>query len=219
MWNWVALLVFSILAAEGIHLETADMEPGAMLVTLAAFFSWLSILLLPTNSGSRTQTRVVLLWAVMATAGFLTISLSPLYFEPGNRSLHLAGGVLVLVLLFGAMQRLIRVYSSSHTNSMMLFTLITGALFTAPLYLSVVAEATSHQALVDAIIAASPVSYLAGIVGYDYLRSGWFYQHMPYGGIRFNYAATGIMTIGYLIITFVLAGANTLRQRAELRTQ
>lgn len=219
MGNWVALLILSMLTAEGIHFETADIESSVMQITLAIFFSWFAILLVPANSGLKTQSGVVILWAVMAAAGFLALSSSPLYFEPENRSLQLAGGVLILVLLFGAMRCLIRVYSSSHANSMMLFTLITGAFFTAPLYLSVVAEATSHQALVDAIIAASPVSYLAGIVDYDYLRSSWFYQHMPYGGLRFNYPATGIMTVCYLIITLVLAGATTLGNRTELRTQ
>ena len=213
--SWVALLALSMLAAEGVHFTATDIEPSVMLTTLAVFFSWLAILLAPMTSGQGTQAGDVMPWAVMAAAGFLTLSSSPLYFEQGNHNLQLAGGVLVLVLFFSAIQRLIQVYTSSHANTMILFTLITGAFFAAPLYLSVVAEATSHQALVDAIIAVSPVSYLAGIVDYDYLRSNWFYQHTPFGGLRFNYPATGVMTVCYLIATLVLAGANILRNKAE----
>ena len=204
-----------MLAAEGLHFTATDIEPSVMLITLAVFFSWLAILLAPMNSGQETHVGDVMLWAVMAAAGFLALSSSPLYFEQGNHNLQLAGGVLILVLLFSAMQRLIRVYISSQANTMMLLTLITGAFFAAPLYLSVVAEATSHQALVDAIVAASPVSYLAGIVNYDYLRSNWFYQHTPFGGLRFNYPATDVMTVCYLIATLVLAGTNILRNKAE----
>jgi len=216
--NWVALLVLSMFAAEGVHFATAGPDPSAMHITLALCYSWLAVLLIPVNSGHRAQAGAVMLWAAVAAAGFLTLSSSPLYFEQGNRSFQLAGGVLILVLLFSAMQSLIRIYASSHASSMTLFTLITGAFFATPLYLGVVAEATSHQTLVvDSIIAASPVSYLAGILDYDYLRSSWFYQHTPFGGIRFNYPTPGVMTVCYVITTLVLAGANILRNRPQPR--
>jgi hypothetical protein len=217
--NWVALLALSMFAAEGVHFAAPDVDPSAMQITLALCFSWLAVLLIPVNSGRKTQARVVMLWASMAAAGFLTLSSSPLYFEQGSRSFQLAGGVLILVLLFSAMQSLIRVHTSSHASSMTLFTLIAGAFFAAPLYLSVVAEANSQQMLVvDSIIAASPVSYLAGIADYDYLRNSWFYQNMPFGGLRFNYPAAGVMTVCYVITTLVLAGATILKNRPEPRT-
>ena len=217
--NWVALLVLSVFAAEGVHFAAPGVDPGAMQITLALCFSWLAILLIPVNSGHKTQARIVMLWAAMAAAGFLALSSSPLYFEQGNRSFQLAGGVLILVLMFSAMQSLIRVHTSSRANSMTLFTLIAGAFFAAPLYLSGLAEANSQQSLVvDSIIAASPVSYLAAITDYDYLRSSWFYQHMPFGGLRFNYPTPGVMTVYYVITTLVLAGANILRNRPEPRT-
>jgi len=217
--NWVALLVLSMFAAEGVHFAAPDVDPSAMQITLALCFSWLAILLVPVNSGHKTQAGVVMLWAAMAAAGFLTLASSPIYFEQGHHSFQLAGGVLILVLLFSALQSLIRDYTSSHASSMTLFTLIAGAFFAAPLYLSVAAEATSHQTLVvDSIIAASPVSYLAGIADYDYLRSSWFYQHTPFGGLRFNYPTPGVMTVCYVITTLVLAGASILRNRPEIRT-
>ena len=217
--NWVALLALSMFAAEGVHFAAPEVDPSAMQITLALCFSWLAVLLIPVNSGRKTQARVVMLWAAMAAAGFLTLSSSPLYFEQGNRSFQLAGGVLILVLLFSAVQSLIRVYTSSHASSMTLFTLIAGLFFAAPLYLSVVAEANSQQTLVvDSILAASPVSYLAAIVDYDYLRSSWFYQHMPFGGLRFNYPTAGVMTVCYLVTTLVLAGVNILKNRPEPRT-
>jgi hypothetical protein len=220
MWlvSWVALLVLSVFAAESVHFATPELDPSAMPITLASCLSWLAVLLIPVNSDHNIHLRVVVLWAVMAAAGFLTLSSSPLYFEQGNRNLQLAGGVLTLILLFSAMRSLMRVYTLSHASSMILLTLIASAFFAAPLYLSVIAEATSHQTLiVDTIIAASPVSYLAGIADYDYLRSTWFYQNMPFGGLRFNYPAPGIMTVCYISITLVLAGASILGNRLKLR--
>jgi hypothetical protein len=218
--SWVALLLLSTLAATGVHYPTPGAEPGAMQVTLAMCCSWLAVLLAPVDSGHGTRARLMVPWAAMAAAGFLSLSWSPLFFEQGNRSVQLAGAVLILVLLFSSMQSLIRAYAPSRASSMTLFTLLAGVFITAPLYLSVAAEAAPNQVLVvDSIIAASPVSYLSGIADYDYLRSGWFYQHMPFGGLRFNYPDPGFMTVCYVVITLVLGVANTLGNRPETRTQ
>jgi hypothetical protein len=214
------LLLLSTLAAKGVHYPAPGAEPGAMQVTLAMCCSWLAALLAPVDAGRGKRVRAMLLWAAMAAAGFLSLSWSPLFFEQGNRSVQLAGAVLILVLLFSSMQSLIRAYAPSRASSMTLFTLLAGVFITAPLYLSVAAEAAPHQALVvDSIIAASPVSYLSGIADYDYLRSGWFYQHMPFGGLRFNYPDPGFMTVCYVVFTLVLGVANTLGNRPETRTQ
>jgi hypothetical protein len=216
--NWVALLLLSMFVAEGVHFTTPEVDPGAMQITLALCCSWLAVLLLPADGGNKTRAGAVTLWAVASAAGFLILS-SPLpFFGHGIRIYQLAGSVLILILLFSAVQSLIHTYTSSRASALTLFTLLAAAFIAAPLYLSVLAEATSNQTLVvDSIIAASPVSYLAGIADYDYLRSGWFYQHMPFGGLRFNYPAPGFMTVFYVITTLVLAGANSLANRPAIR--
>jgi hypothetical protein len=216
--NLVALLLLSMFAAEAVFFAAADVNLSAMQITLALFYSWLAVLLNPVNSDHKTPAKGIILWAVTAATGFLTLSSSPLYFEQGGHGFQLAGGVLILILLFTALQSFLLTYSSSHSSAMTLFTLITGTILAAPLYLGVVAEATSHQLLVDSIIAVSPVSYLAGIIDFDYLRSSWFYQHTPFSGLRFNYPATGIMTVCYVITTLVLAGMIILRNRLKLGT-
>ena len=214
----MVLLVLSMLASEGLHFATPGVDSGAMQITLALCCSWLAVMLTPVNSGHRKHQGATMLWAITVAAGFFILSSSPFYFEQGNRGLQVAGGVLILVLLFSAIQSLLQLYSSNHSSSKILLTLITGVFVAAPLYLSVVAEATSHQRLVDSIIAASPVSYLAAIADYDYLRSNWFYQHMPFGGLRFNYPSPSVMTFCYIVITLVLTGATFLINRSQLRT-
>ena len=216
--NWIALLLLSMFAAEAVFFTAADVSLSAMQITLALFYSWLAVLLSPVDSDHKTPAKGIILWAVTAAAGFLALSSSHLYFEQGSHGFQLAGGVLMLILLFTVLQSFLRTYSSSHSSAMTLFTLITGALLAAPLYLGVVAEATSHQLLVDSIIAVSPVSYLAGIMDFDFLRSSWFYQHTPFSGLRFNYPDTGIVTVCYVITTVVLAGIIILRNRLKLGT-
>lgn len=40
---------------------------------------------------------------------------------------------------------------------------------------------------IHGIIWSSPLTYLATVLDYDYLRSQWFYQHTPYGMFRYEY--------------------------------
>jgi hypothetical protein len=190
-----------------------------MLMTLALIYSWLAVVLNPANSGSGRRAGYVTLWAVLAAAGFLVLSISPLIAAQGVRSLQLAGGVLTLVLLYSAVQWSIRSCAASHASSMTLFTLVAAAFLAAPLYLGVLAVAAAERTfVVDFIVAASPASYLAAIMDYDYLRSGWYYQHTPFGGLRFNYPGPGVMTACYIIITLALAAAPILTRKPEQRT-
>ena len=215
---WVVLLILSMLAAEGLHLTNPNVDPNAMLVTLSLCFSWLAVLLMPDLPGPTTRNGVLILWAVIAAAGFFALTLSLLYDEPVHRGLRLSGGVLVLVLLFGFIQSLVMACTSSRANAMILFTVILGVFFAAPLYLGVVAEAApGNTPIVNAIVAASPVSYVAAIVDYDYLHSSWFYRNTPFGGLRFDYPTAGKMTFFYLIITLLLVGANLLHNRLQTR--
>ena len=59
--------------------------------------------------------------------------------------------------------------------------------------------------LVNGIVALSPVSYVAGLVDYDYLREPWFYQRTAFGGLRFDYPDPRLASACYLTIGFLLA--------------
>lgn len=54
----------------------------------------------------------------------------------------------------------------------------------APLWLGPWAELSGGA---DLVIAVSPLSYLAALAQYDYLRGQWFYVHSPLGSLRFDY--------------------------------
>jgi hypothetical protein len=54
-----------------------------------------------------------------------------------------------------------------------------------------------NQTVVDLIISASPLTHLAIMAEFDYLRSQWFYQHTPYGAIQFSYPTKLVSTVCY----------------------
>ncbi len=62
----------------------------------------------------------------------------------------------------------------------------------------------------DFVIAVSPLSYLASLGGWDYLRGDWFYRHSPFGGLRYDYPSADISSLVYL--TIGLAGHYLGRQ-------
>jgi len=207
------------MAAWGVHFRAPETEPDALLMTLALIYSWLAVVLNPAGGGRGNRAGQVAVWAVAAAAGFLVLLLFLVSGGPGIRGLQLAGGVLMLVLLYSAVHGFIGRRAASPARSMMLFTLLAAVFLAAPLYLGALAVAAAEEpAVANLIVAASPASYVAAIIDYDYLRSGWFYQHAPFGGLRFEYPGTGLMTACYLIVTLMLAAAARFKPTPEPRT-
>jgi len=205
LWSWLALLALSAFVTAGMHHTTHNADTSATQTTLALIVSWLALLLLPLDFENSVRLRVVVIWAALAAAGFLLLSLLMGYSTPGTGSVRLAGGVLILVLLFCALQLLARGFTSSRFAALTVVSLIAGAFLAAPLYLGVLAEQFPNRLLVaNVIVAASPLSYFAGIIDYDYLRATWFYQHTPFGSLRFEYPDVGVMTVIYLLIAMAM---------------
>ncbi len=203
--SWLALLALSVFVTEGMHYAAQDAEAGAMQTSLALSVSWLAILLMPLGLKNSVRLQLVVMWAALAAVGFLLLSLLTGHSPPGTGGVHLAGGVLVLILLFSALLMLIRGLTSSPFAALTLVSLIVGAFLAAPLYLGVVAEQFSDRMLVaNFIVAASPLSYFAGIIEYDYLRTTWFYQNTSFGGLRFEYPDVAVTSVVYLVIAMAM---------------
>jgi len=56
---------------------------------------------------------------------------------------------------------------------------------------------------------SSPLSYLAGMLDYDYLRNQWFYQHTPYGMLRYDYPDKILYSVGLVVMSLLLLGIKT----------
>jgi len=56
---------------------------------------------------------------------------------------------------------------------------------------------------------SSPLSYLAGMLDYDYLRNQWFYQHTPYGMLKYEYPDKILYSFGLIGMSLLLLGIKT----------
>ena len=84
----------------------------------------------------------------------------------------------------------------------------------APLWLGpAVARLGDPRLVVDTVIGVSPVTYLAVMCDYDYLRSDWLYTTSPVGSVRFDYLAGSTLTGGYLFLAALLFGAHHLLRK------
>jgi hypothetical protein len=80
---------------------------------------------------------------------------------------------------------------------------------TAPLWLGPAIErAGAPEPAVDALVAASPLTYLAVVAGYDYLREPWFYLRSPVASLRFAYPGAIALTAGWLAVGTLLLHAD-----------
>jgi hypothetical protein len=83
----------------------------------------------------------------------------------------------------------------------------------APLWLGPAAERLGKRA-VDATVAASPLSYVAVMAEYDYLRSRWLYGRSPLGSLRFDPPRPWVASGAYLSIAgALLVGERSLPKR------
>ena len=128
----------------------------------------------------------------------------------------MALGVGVLVFTAASLRQLLIAVSEDRRRStwgILALVLATGL---APLWLGPVAELfATRQPVVDLIVAASPLSYLASLISFDYLRSDWFYQHTIFGALRYDYPSPPLMTLTYLTIAaLALALSRTLSMRS-----
>ena len=97
-----------------------------------------------------------------------------------------------------------------------IFLLAFVALCFAPLVLGPLAELwPTSIAFANSIVAASPVSYVASLAGFDYLREQWFYQNVSLGALRFEYPPPAMTTLVYLLIAAALSFGQ-LRARGRL---
>lgn len=68
------------------------------------------------------------------------------------------------------------------------------------------------------VLWSSPLSYLATMLDYDYLRQQWFYRHLPYGMLRYDYPDAIYYSIGLIAASFLMLG-NTASKPVEAKSQ
>jgi len=83
-------------------------------------------------------------------------------------------------------------------------------LATLPLWMAPWAESiAAAPPKLHALLWSSPLSYLAAMLDYDYLRNQWFYQHTPYGMLRYEYPDKISYSFGLIGMSLLLLGIKT----------
>jgi hypothetical protein len=209
------LLILASLVTRSIQSDLVDTESNVLLVTLAMTCSWLGFLLMPQNRHTKISVVSLTGWSLVTASTFLGLLMTPIYPSTWTNGIPLAGGVLLQLLLFCALFLLMRAYVNQDSTAKLLITVLIGATVASPLYLSLAAG--DSQWLIDAVITASPVSYLAVLAEYDYLKSAWFYQNTPFGGLRYDYPSGWTITFCYSTAIVVLAVTSIVKNQLLLR--
>jgi len=217
--NWALMLVLAAIAGGGVTHGIADIPVPArhMILALSCTLSGFLLLGLADNRYPPRELSMVR-WCVLAAAGCFLLML-PYTFSTAQlvNAACVSLGVFILLLLLCSMLLLVHALLDDAPAASLLVTLIAVACSTDPIWLGPLAELAGphHQHLVDAIVATSPLSYLALLADYDYLRGAWFYQHTPFGSLRYNYPSTISLTSTYLALSGVLLAARWQLQRKD----
>lgn len=156
---------------------------AAVLLVLAMMLFPFSTL---TMSGGSVQSA---LWSVAVSAVFLAgVALSDSAALATIDVWLLAAGTGLLACLFGSISSgLAALLEDRRAASRITLTALLLSL-SLPLWSSPIAALFGAcRWLVDLLVALCPMAYLASLAGIDYLRGDWFYQHTPYGGLRYDY--------------------------------
>lgn len=181
---------------------------------LAAFVLWP-----PRRSavGNGYFSQAVRLICVCVAAGFAIMIATPASaFTPAVPSLVVAVGVMVF-FMEGLTALLAGLLRDRSIAILAVLTLICIAA-AVPLWIGPWVEYfAGTDWFADLVVAISPLTYLAAMAEYDYLRDQWFYARAPYGAFRFGYPGQLVSSGVYVAfgIAFRLAAVFTWRGRSE----
>jgi hypothetical protein len=176
----------------------------------------------------RAAAVVAVAWALLAALAAHGAALRPFEIATGAALTAVASAALevgadVRALQLGvAVLCLVTAFAAALTAGRRLFqpcaaalaVLMAAAILTAlPLWAAPVAELTAaRQWTVDAVVAASPLTYVALAADFDYLRTEWFYRMSVLGTLRYEYPAFAFASAVYALPALAL-GAAALRRR------
>ena len=146
-------------------------------------------------------------WLAIAAAGLIVAHTGGRVVAARVFGLALGVGIVALAAA-GASRLLGRVLGTPDRGRLAVCVLVALA-GTGPLWLGPAVERLgAPEAAVDAVVAASPLTYLAVMGGYDYLHQHWFYVRSPVASLRFAYPPATALTACYLAVALLLLHAH-----------
>ncbi len=115
-----------------------------------------------------------------------------------------AAGTAILLFTLTAVTSLFCCYLHSRPVAAWATLLTAGLLASITLWTGTMVDVLApSQLTINAIVAASPLTYLSSLAGWDYLRGEWFYRHTPFGGLRYDYPSaltSSLILIGTALV-------------------
>jgi len=190
--------------------DNAPLSAALHLLGLACFVVMVGVLLRPSlPCPARVRSLVALpAWGGLLGAMLLAWGLWCLVL-PAAVVIAVAAGVAILSFAWGALAQYLSIWLDEpwarHITLILL--LLSGA---APVWLGPWLERSgAGQAMIDSVIAASPLSFLALLAGQDFLHGQWFYRHTPLGALRYDYPDIH-MTAAIYVCTGLLLSIGTI---------
>lgn len=184
IWTWPLSLIVTLFLAGLVGLQVSGNATGRAL-TGAAACCLLALLAFPGEpAGSGLRQRLG--WSLLAASAGAGIAAAALGLDAAA-VIALAACMALLIFLLLALTRLFagRVDGAAAGCAVATAALAAAAL---PVYLGALPEHFPGQPwLANAVVFGSPLSHLAGLLDYDYLREPWLYRHSRLGGLRFDY--------------------------------
>jgi hypothetical protein len=195
------------LLALGVAAPMDWLAPRAHQLVLAACSVLAATVLAPAALGERASLGRLLAWAVLAAAAFSLWSLT----LRGHVPPALVGAVGLLVLFGTSLARALARSPVGHPLAGLTAAALLALAGSAPVWLGPLAESGGG----DALLAASPLTYLALAADYDYLHAQWFYQWTPFGTIRYAYPDGAVLAPVYGLLGLALHGLAGRRRDAH----
>jgi hypothetical protein len=223
----IALILLAELAA--IIVSSGEWLLSGQLLFRGVITLVLAVVLMPSQGrGEPPAIAIPLVWSLLSAIALLCglVGVSTVRVSSGT-ALALAQGIAVLVFLFGCWSFTLAYYFNDRRLAARITLVILLLCLTLPLWAAPFAALYgASQWLVDTIVALCPISYLAALTEIDYLRGIWFYQHTPYGSLKYDYPNPAYTTILILLsslsITFLTRFSwpgRRLRKLTETNTQ
>jgi squalene-hopene/tetraprenyl-beta-curcumene cyclase len=203
--HFAGLFILAEIARFAVTVDTVSLAPAMHIFTLAAATTLAAWLLIAAgfvmDAPVRSLLRTTVLSPVVATCLFvLHGQLMPGEIVHFSVDFTLVSAVLLLVSAFASLLVIAARLLDSRFTACCTAIALAGLSAGAPVWFAPIAERLSDmQFLTDLSIAISPLSYLAVIADFDYLRTPWFYAHSALGSIRYSYPNPWILAAAYAV--------------------
>ncbi|MCP3870512.1 MAG: hypothetical protein GY703_20955 [Gammaproteobacteria bacterium] len=188
-------------------------NPATLLMILSACILMLNLILLhPFPAGFPPGLLRPVTGAATVTAAMLFLWMTPVAPPGALRDiLPLAAGVAVIGFCFASLAGLLARLSGNDQEGAWWALCLLATLMTIPFWISPPIELWHPgNETIDTLIALCPLSYLAVLSDWDYLRFDGVYRHSILGGLRYEYPNPVTTSVSYLALGILFRYAHLI---------